>query len=56
VPTRRMLLRTLVGTAAVVAVAGTAGGELVNHGVLPGKSTLDTLDGACDVPAADLAE
>ena len=31
------------------------GFELVDHGVLPGKSELEQLDGACDVPAPDLA-
>jgi pimeloyl-ACP methyl ester carboxylesterase len=36
-------------------VAGLAGFELVEHDVLPGKSALDQLDGACDVPAVDLA-
>ena len=54
-PERRMFLRTLLGTVAVVAVAGAAGAELVSRGVLPGKGALDTLDGACDLPAADLA-
>ena len=39
----------------VAAAAGTAGFELIAHGVLPGKSELDQLDGACAVPAADLA-
>ena len=53
-PERRMFLRTLLGTVAVVAVAGAAGAELVSRGVLPGKGALDTLDGACDLPAADL--
>lgn len=28
-----------------------AGAELIAHGVLPGKSVLDEMDGACDVPA-----
>ena len=39
----------------VAAAAGTAGFELVSRGVLPGKSELDQFDGACAVPAADLA-
>ncbi len=33
-----------------IAVAGAGGVELVDHGVLPGKSLLDQIDGACDVP------
>jgi enterochelin esterase-like enzyme len=39
---------------AVVAAAGAAGLELVDRGVLPGKSVLNVLDGACSVPAVDL--
>jgi len=39
----------------VVAAAGVTGFELVERAVLPGKSTLDQLDGACDVAAPDLA-
>lgn len=35
-----------------LAVAGAVGLELVDHGVLPGKSLLDELDGACDVDVA----
>ena len=50
---RRRFLRYLLSGAAVVAVAGAAGFELVDHGVLPGKNELDQLDGACDVPAPD---
>jgi S-formylglutathione hydrolase FrmB len=38
----------------VVAGAAAAGGvALINRGDLPGKSELDQLDGACDVPAPD---
>lgn len=37
-------------------VVGAAGVELVAHGVLPGKSVLDALDGACDVPSAPLVD
>jgi enterochelin esterase-like enzyme len=33
---------------------GVTGVELVAHGVLPGKSELDQLDGACDVPTGQL--
>jgi len=50
---RRRFLRYTLGGVAVAAVAGAAGFELVDHGVLPGKSQLDQLDGACDVPAPD---
>jgi hypothetical protein len=55
---RRRFLRYALGGVAAVAVAGAAGAagfELVDHGVLPGKSELDRLDGACDVPAANFA-
>jgi pimeloyl-ACP methyl ester carboxylesterase len=50
---RRVLRYGLIG-AAVVAAAGAGGFELVNRGVLPGKTVLDDLDGACSLPAADL--
>jgi pimeloyl-ACP methyl ester carboxylesterase len=49
------VLRLLLASAAGVVAAVAAGAELVDHGVLPGKSELDALDGACDMPAADLA-
>ena len=52
---RRRFLRYALGGIAVVAAAGAAGFELVDHGVLPGKSELDQLDGACDGPVPDLA-
>jgi len=54
---RRQFLRYgLAGLAsvAVVAAAGAAGFELINDGMLPGKSELDQFDGACDVPAVNL--
>jgi enterochelin esterase-like enzyme len=38
-----------LGAVAAVAAAGGAGYELIMHGVLPGKSALDRLDGACSV-------
>ena len=38
----------------LVAAAGATGFELVSDGVLPGRSELDQLDGACSVPAPDL--
>jgi enterochelin esterase-like enzyme len=54
-PSRRRFLRYAVGGVVAVAAAGATGFELVDHGVLPGKSELDQLDGACDVPAPDFA-
>jgi len=38
-----------------VVAAGVTGVELVSHGVLPGQAALDSLDGACSVPAPRLA-
>jgi hypothetical protein len=49
---RRNALALGLSTIGALAVAGVAGIELVDHGVLPGKSILDELDGACDVPFA----
>ena len=51
--TRRRLLATGLGTAAVAA-AGAAGLELIEHGVLPGKTDLAQLDGACEVASPPL--
>ena len=53
-PSRRLVLRYGLGGIAALAVAGAAGFELVERGVLPGKSELDQLDGACDVTAPAL--
>jgi len=39
-----------VGGAAAVIAGGAAGVELVSRGVLPGKTLLDQIDGACSVP------
>ena len=50
---RRVLGYGLTGLVAL-AVAGAAGFELVERGVLPGKTELAQLDGACDVAAPDL--
>jgi enterochelin esterase-like enzyme len=50
---RRVLTWGLIPAAAVVA-AGVTGVELVSHGVLPGKATLDSVDGGCSVPAPRL--
>jgi pimeloyl-ACP methyl ester carboxylesterase len=43
----------LVGAGTLV-VGGATLGELVEHGVLPGKATLDLITGACDVPHSPL--
>jgi pimeloyl-ACP methyl ester carboxylesterase len=48
---RRRVLTGLGGLAGVTAL-GAIGLELVARGVLPGKQTLDQLDGACSVQAA----
>jgi len=42
------------GAVAAVAAAGITAFELVDHGVLPGKAELDSLDGACSVPSPAL--
>jgi predicted peptidase len=49
------VLRAGLGGLLGVAAAGGVGVELVNHGVLPGKATLDRIDGACVVPAPQLS-
>lgn len=51
--TRRRVLVAGIGAVSALVVAGVTGVELVEHGVLPGKQTIDRLDGACSVP--DLA-
>ena len=43
-----MLRHVVVGGVSLLAT-GVVGAELINHGVLPGKLTLDELTGACDV-------
>lgn len=45
----------IAGGIGAVVVAGAAGFELVDHGVLPGKQTLDEIDGGCSVPATMFA-
>ena len=50
--TRRRLLVSGAGGALAVALGGF---ELVDHGVLPGKQTLDELDGGCSVSAPALS-
>jgi len=52
--TRRRVL-TLALAPALLAGAGAAGLELVSRGVVPGRTLLDKLDGACSVPAPPLA-
>jgi len=52
---RRRFLGWGLGGAAAVVLAGAAGFELVSHGVLPGRQTLDELDGACSVSSPPLA-
>ena len=53
--TRRLVLRSSLGGLAVVAAAGAGGFELVSRGMLPGKATLDRLDGACSVTGSPLS-
>ncbi len=43
------MLRASLGGALGLALAGVGGVELVDHGVLPGKTFLDRVDGACSV-------
>ncbi|HEV2258618.1 MAG TPA: alpha/beta hydrolase-fold protein [Streptosporangiaceae bacterium] len=52
--TRRRVLTLGLAPAAAVAAAGAVGFELISHGILPGKTVLDTLDGACSVPSPPL--
>jgi len=53
--TRRRVLTLGLAPAAALAGAGIAGVELVSRGVLPGRSLLDQLDGACSVASPPLA-
>jgi enterochelin esterase-like enzyme len=48
--TRRRVLTLGLAPAAVLACAAAGGTELVSRGVLPGRTVLDGLDGACSVP------
>ena len=52
---RRRVLALGLAPAAVLAGAGIAGVELVSRGILPGRSMLSSLDGACSVPSPALA-
>jgi pimeloyl-ACP methyl ester carboxylesterase len=51
---RRRFLAWGAGGLIAVAGAGAIGLELVDHGVLPGKTELDQLDGACSVSSGPL--
>jgi enterochelin esterase-like enzyme len=51
---RRRVLALGLAPAAVLAGAGIAGVELVSRGILPGRSMLSSLDGACSVPSPAL--
>jgi len=48
--TRGGFLKLGLAGAGTLVVGGATLYELVEHGVLPGKQTLDAIDGACDVP------
>jgi len=48
---RRLFIRRTLVSVAGLAAAGAVGVDLVSRGVLPGKSVLDTIDGACSAPA-----
>jgi enterochelin esterase-like enzyme len=49
--TRRRVLTLGLASAAAAGAAGVSGFELISRGIVPGKLVLDTLDGACSVPA-----
>ena len=51
---RRRILGAGLGGVAGLAAAGAGGLELVAHGVLPGRSYLDQIDGACSVAGPPL--
>jgi enterochelin esterase-like enzyme len=52
---RRRVLTLGLAPVAVLACAAIGGTELVSRGVLPGRTLLEELDGACSVPAPPLA-
>jgi pimeloyl-ACP methyl ester carboxylesterase len=54
-PGRRSILKASLAALAVAGAAGAGGFELVSNGVLPGKATLDRLDGACSVSGPPLS-
>jgi len=49
-PSRRRLIGVGAGAVVGLAAAGAGGLELVARGVLPGRTWLDQIDGACSVP------
>lgn len=53
--TRRRVLTLGFAPVGVLACAAIGGAELVSRGVLPGRTLLDELDGACSVAAPPLA-
>jgi enterochelin esterase-like enzyme len=53
--TRRRVLTLGAAPVAILACAAIGGAELVSRGVLPGRTLLERLDGACSVPAPPLA-
>jgi enterochelin esterase-like enzyme len=53
--TRRRVLTLGLAPVAVLACAAAGGTELVSRAVLPGRTLLDELDGACSVPEPPLA-
>ncbi len=52
--TRRRFLTTALAAGVTAAAAAAGAVELVSHDVLPGKTILDELDGACSVPVPPL--
>jgi len=52
--TRRRVLTLGLAPAAALVAGGVTGVELISRGILPGKTVLDTLDGACSVPGPAL--
>ena len=52
--TRRRMLGLGAAGIAGLAAAGAGGVELVAHGILPGRSYLNAVDGACSVPSPPL--
>jgi pimeloyl-ACP methyl ester carboxylesterase len=51
---RRSILTAGLAGAAVVALGGVLGVELISHGVLPGRNELNEIDGACSVATPSL--
>ena len=51
---RRLFLGIALGGVVVVLGGGAVGVDLVDRGMLPGKSVLDAIDGACSIPVTAL--